>query len=159
MVVSVGASYAAGDCLVTAIDLRYIDYDNADGLGDTAGFAPTGAVTGLGWDGVFALATGLQYQVTESTSVRLGYLVNESPIPDAAAAFNVGSPNFLQHMITFGMSHQLTPAIKASIAYLHLFHNSISGPYTTALTGPIAGSSVDVSTSNNVLAVGLNINY
>jgi hypothetical protein len=55
MIVSVGAAYTGLDRWVFAADLRYIDYKNADGFGDD-GFAPTGALRGLGFRSIFAAA-------------------------------------------------------------------------------------------------------
>lgn len=159
LIVSFGGSYTGCPGLTVAVDVRYIDFDNADGLGDPAGFDATGASTGLGMESIFSVATGVQYELTDCTSVRIGYLASENAIPDGAATFNVGSPTLLQHMLALGVSTQLSPAIKASIAWMHIFHNSIDGPFTSALTGPVPGSSVEIDAHNDVLAAGISVRY
>src|SRR5262249_30012641 len=81
MIVSVGASYTGLECWTFGVDVRYIDYKNADGVGDS-GITPDGAVRGLGWRSIFAVALGAQYQVNDNLSLRAGYTWNQNPIPD-----------------------------------------------------------------------------
>ncbi len=75
LIASVGGSYTGFDKFVFGIDLHYIDYVNTQGY-QSVGFAPSGAVQGLGWrrrvrrgdrraishHGPVCRATGLQFQ-------------------------------------------------------------------------------------------------
>src|SRR5262249_44479835 len=80
LIVSVGASYTGRDRLVLAADVRYLDYADTKAFG-TGGFAPDGAVQGLGWKSVFAAAAGAQYLLTDALALRAGYSWNGNPIP------------------------------------------------------------------------------
>ncbi len=158
LIVSVGAAYTGLDRFTFAADLRYLDFKDTPFVGHAAGFDSTGAVTGLGWDSVFAVALGVQFQATEQLSLRAGYLFNTNPIPDAASAFNVGSPLVYEHQIGVGASYRLTPACSVSVAYAHLFDNSVTGPFVTP-AGPIPGGSVTTAVTADSLTMGLGVQF
>ena len=79
LIASVGGSYTGFDKFVFGIDLHYIDYVNTQGY-QSVGFAPSGAVQGLGWRDVFAVAIGGQYRITDQFAVQLGYSFSTNPI-------------------------------------------------------------------------------
>jgi len=156
---SVGVAYYGYPRLVWATDLRYVDYANADLFGDASGFDRTGAVTGLGWRSVFSLATGVQYQLTRSLSLRLGYVYTENPIRDEDTFFNIASPAIYEHIVSLGASWQLTARTALSIAYLRAFENSIKGfvpPATDVQPGAV---SVESAQTINALVAGLQVRF
>jgi long-chain fatty acid transport protein len=157
MILSFGASYTGCECWLFAADFRYYDYRNTDGF-RTAGYDGNGAVTGLGWDSIFAVALGAQYQWSENISFRMGYTWNENPVPDSNASFNVVSPLIIQHTVYVGASYDITDACVLSLAYLHGFENSIEGPIVTA-AGTIPGSSVKSSAYVDSLMFGLTVKF
>jgi long-chain fatty acid transport protein len=157
MIVSIGTSYTGIDRLTLALDLRYLDF-NTSALFNSAGFNSTGALAGLGWTQVFALALGGQYQLTEKLSVRAGYTYNTNPIPAKYTAINVASPLIFQHQLTLGASYQLTEKCLLSAAYIHYFENSITGPYITP-SGSIPGGSVTTNMIGDSLVVGITCKF
>ena len=104
------------------VDLRYIDYANTELFGQSV------ASGGLGWRGVFAVATGVQYALTDRLTLRGGYLFNTNPIPAPVTLFNVQAPAITQHTLSMGASYALTENITVSFAWVHAFDNSIQGP-------------------------------
>ena len=44
---SIGVAYRAVPKWLFSVDVRYLDYDNADGFGDSATFNPDGSLNGL----------------------------------------------------------------------------------------------------------------
>jgi long-chain fatty acid transport protein len=144
MVASVGTAYTGFDRLLIALDLRFFDFRDTNGFRKT-GFDRNGAVAGLGWQNVFALATGVQYELTDALTLRAGYAFNLNPVGDAVTMFNIFSPTIIQHAISAGLSYNVAKSFKVSLAYVHMFENSIHGPIVSPRTGPIAGT--DVSTS------------
>jgi long-chain fatty acid transport protein len=157
MILSLGASYTGCECWTIAADFRYYDYRNTDGF-RTAEYDGNGAVTGLGWDSIFAVALGAQYQWSEGISLRIGYTWNENPVPDKNASFNVVSPLIIEHTVYVGASYDITDACVLSLAYLHGFENSIEGPIVTA-AGTILGSSVKSSAYVDTLMLGLTVKF
>jgi long-chain fatty acid transport protein len=116
-----GVAYRGIDRALIDVDLRYFDYANA------ALFGQSIRDGGLGWRGVFAVATGAQYALTDRLTLRGGYLFNTNPIPTAGTLFNVQLPGIIQHTLSFGASFKLTDDITLSSAWVHGFRNSIQG--------------------------------
>jgi long-chain fatty acid transport protein len=157
MIVSFGVGYTGFDRWTLAADVRYVDYHNTDGFSQS-GFAPTGAVQGLGWRSIFALSVGAQYQMTDYLSVRMGYSYNQDPISDAQTSSNVASPTILENAVYLGFSYHVSDALSLSVAYAHLFQNSISGPLVTP-AGAVPGSSVGLTTSADLLVIGATVKF
>ena len=135
-IISVGAAYYGLPRTVWAIDARYVDYANTQLFGHDAGFNADGAATGLGWDSVFSVATGVQYQLTDALSLRCGYTFSENPIPDENTFYNIGSTAIYQHIVSVGASWRITCRTSLVIAYLKAFENSISGAIEAPGIGP-----------------------
>ncbi len=164
-IISLGAAYYGLPRTVWAIDLRYVDYDNAQLFGQAAGYGPDGAWTGLGWQSVFAIATGVQYQLTDAWSLRIGYSYNENPIAGANTFFNIAAPAIYEHIISVGASWRITCRTSLVLAYLHAFENSISGPW---VAGPpnapapgvsLPGTAVTTRQSIDCLVAGLQVKF
>src|SRR5207237_5345973 len=113
MIVSAGVAYAGFPNWLVAADFRYIDYANTDGFRQS-GFGPTGAVQGLGWRSIFGVATGVQYQCTDSLSLRFGYSFNQSPVsasedPNSPlATINADAPSIVEHALYVGASWRIS---------------------------------------------------
>jgi long-chain fatty acid transport protein len=161
LIASVGASYSGIESLLLAVDVRYLDFENADGFRQQ-GFAPaTGEVTGLGFESIFAIALGGQVQLSDACTVRAGYSFNENPIPDEQSLFNVVSPTIIMHTVCLGASYDINNVLTISAGYLHGFENSIEGPIVLpdipgniVPGGAIPGSTVGSSTSANAFNLG-----
>jgi long-chain fatty acid transport protein len=157
LMTSVGASYSGLERWLFAADVRYVDYADTKGFG-AAGFDATGAGTGLGWDSVFSVAAGVQYQATDCVSVRLGYTFNPNPIPDRNSVFNVASAPLYEHVAYLGASYKLSDALVLSASYFHAFENSITGPFVTP-AGAVPGTSVTSRVSTDALTAGLSVRF
>ncbi len=150
MILSWGLSYTGLSKTLIAVDFRYFDYANAGLFGDV----PSADGLGLGWDSVFAVATGLKYDLTDRLSLLGGYLYNENPIPDAATLFNVQLPGILQHSLSFGALFEMNETISLSFSWVHAFRNSISGPIAQ-----VPGSSITLDTQVDSILSGIIVNY
>lgn len=157
LIVSAGAAFTGVERLTVAADVRYINFRDTSGL-RASGFDPTGAVAGLGWKDVFALALGGQYVLTDALAVRVGYTFNTDPIPAGAALLNVASPLSYQHQLAVGASYQLTPACVLSAAYYHVFFNSVTGPYLTP-AGPVPGATVTPGVVADSVVFGASVRF
>lgn len=156
-IVSIGTSYAGIDRVLLAADLRYLDFANTNGFGDS-GYAPNGALKGVGFQSIFAVALGAQYQITDATSLRLGYSWNENPISANQTAANVASPLLIQHTLSAGLSYQLTDALSLSVACTHGFQNSSTGPIVLP-GGAIPGTSITSTSSVDSIIVGATVKF
>jgi long-chain fatty acid transport protein len=163
MIASTGVAYAGFPRWLLAADLRYIDYANTEGF-RRGGFGPNGAVQGLGWRSIFGVAGGVQYECTDTISLRLGYSFNQSPVPDEQntnsplATINAAAPSIIEHTLYAGVSWRLNESVMFSAAYAHGFKNSNSGIYR----GPVVivpGSTVLSEASADTFLIGVNVQF
>ena len=152
MIVSLGTAYTGFQRTLLAVDARYIGYGSTQPF-SASGFAPTGAVNGLGWSDIFAVSTGAQYELTTALAVRAGYSFSTNPISNANTFFNIATPLTIQQGIYCGGSYNVTEHFKLSLAYAHFFNNSISGPWMSG-AGPIAGTNVSTTSSADSIIAG-----
>jgi len=127
---SVGVSYTGLPRLVWALDLRYVDYEDANLFGNQ----PAPGALGLGWESVFSVSTGAQFQLNQAWSFRVGYIFNENPIPDEFSAVNIPSAAIYQHIVACGLTWRMTCRTSFSVAYLRAFESSITGPLAPGVT-------------------------
>lgn len=156
-IVSIGTSYTGIDRVMLAADVRYLDFANTNGFGDS-GYSPNGALRGVGFESIFAVALGAQYQITDATSLRLGYSWNENPIPASQTAANIASPLLVQHILSAGLSYQLTNALSVSVAYTHGFENSTTGPIVLP-AGAVPGTSITSTSSVDSFIIGATVKF
>ncbi|MGE5755263.1 MAG: OmpP1/FadL family transporter [Planctomycetaceae bacterium] len=156
LVASVGTSYTGFDRLLIATDFRFLDYRDTNGFRHS-GFDARGALRGLGWQNVFALAVGAQYMWTDSLALRAGYTFSLNPEGNAVTTFNLASPTIVQHSLSLGASYDVTTALRLSIAYVHYFQNAISGPLVEPFVGPVPGSSVRSAATADSVILGASV--
>lgn len=158
MIASIGTSYVGIEKLLVALDLRFVDYRNTNGFRDT-GFNAQGALRGLGWQNVFALALGSQYTLTDSLSVRAGYTFSMNPIGNSVTSYNIGSPTNIMNSLACGFSYAFNKNLTLSLAYAHDFQNVNTGPIIQPSVGAIPGSSVRSSTTADSVVMGVSVYY
>jgi long-chain fatty acid transport protein len=157
MIPSVGVAYSGWERWLFAADFRYVDFGNADGFRQS-GFDTTGTLRGLGWESVFAMSLGAQYELNDCVSLRLGYSFNQNPISNSEASANVASPTILENTVYVGASFKLSETLTVSLAYAHAFQNSVEGPLVTPL-GQVPGSSVTSTVSADTFLFGATVHY
>ncbi|WP_417745330.1 OmpP1/FadL family transporter [Rosistilla oblonga] len=155
MILSLGTAYAGFDKWLLAVDLRYIDYANADGFGDPATYDATGRLNGLDWSSVMAVAFGAQRAIGDRAFIRGGYSYNQNPVRESESFYNVATPLIYEHTLSVGGSYKLNEMLALNIAYSHFFENSRTGPIVMPGVGAIPGSSVTNEMSADVLSFGI----
>ena len=159
LIASIGVAYQAIPNWLFALDVRYLDYDNADGFGDSATFNPDGSLNGLGWRSVFSFALGAQRILNEKLTVRAGYNFNQSPIPDSAALVNIASPLGYEHTLSCGGSYNLCESIAVNVGYSYVFNNTLTGPVVLPGIGTVPGASVSNTANVNLLSFGVTMRH
>jgi long-chain fatty acid transport protein len=157
-IISIGASYMPNPRLLLASDLRYIDYDNARVFGDSAGFNPDGSATGLGWQSVFSLSTGMSYQWSNRLAIRAGYFYGTSPISNAVTSANIQSSALYNHGISLGSTVNMTNCLLFSWAWVHSFDKTNSSQLATPF-GPLPGSEVRIRQRNDSIVAGFTVKF
>ncbi len=150
-VVSVGTGLSVAKNTRIGLDLRWFNYANTTGF-DEVGFNDDDAVSGFGWNNIWAVDFGVQQKLTKSLKVMAGYNYSQNPVPDKYAFFNMPAPAIVQHHVSGGVTWS-TGKVDMSVAYYHAFQNSISGPWISP-QGAVPGTSVTSSMSENSLTIG-----
>jgi long-chain fatty acid transport protein len=143
--VAVGIGYKVMPNLRLGLDLRWINWSDADGYKQ------------FKWKDQTVIAVGGEYQVSPSLKLRAGYnygkspirsysnlnLANSNKIPDFTAQFPdynvqwfnlVGFPAITEHHISFGGSYQFTKNFAVDLAYVHAFEKKVE---STAMNGMV----------------------
>lgn len=157
MIVSAGIGYSGIPRVKIAVDGRYLDFANTTGF-DQVGFTSANAGKGPGWKSIWALASGIQYQLTEKCLIRGGYSYNQSPIQSRYTSFAIASPSVIEQFISFGMSYRFNHRFTLAAAYNHGFSGSKQGPLQSPV-GPIPGSNIKLRTSINTVVFSLIFKY
>jgi long-chain fatty acid transport protein len=137
-----GISHKTTDKLTSAIEIKYLDWENADGYKD------------FDWKSQWVYSIGLNYKATEKISLRAGYNYAENPVRihnnfNPMGATNVqgknmptfgyeyfriiGFPAIVENHITFGIGYNLSEKVAINLGYKHAFEKTIketSGPIT-----------------------------
>jgi long-chain fatty acid transport protein len=145
LIVSSGVAYAGFTDWIIAADLRYFDYENADGFSD------------FGWRSVWAFAVGAQYQVSEMWQVRVGYNANQNPIESEDVLANISTPLIQDQNIALGASCHLARCVDMHLSYIYLVENDVTGPLPAGVFGPDATLSNEISAHS--FGLGVSVNY
>ena len=150
-VVSVGTGLSPSKSTRIGVDARWFNYANTAGF-DKVGFTAQGAIAGFGWTNIWAIGGGIQQAVAKSTRIMAGYNYSQNPVPAQYTFFNTPAPAIVQHHVSGGITQSLRKC-DLTVTYYHAFRNSITGPWISQ-QGPIPGTSVTSSMSENSLTVG-----
>jgi long-chain fatty acid transport protein len=145
---SLGFGWRPIDPLLIDLDLRYFDYRDAQLFGTPVSSG------GLGWDSVFSVALGANYQVTDRIAIRGGYQYNTNPLANTSTLFNIQAPAILQNTISVGTTFAISSSISASIGYAYSFQNSITGT-----AEQIPGAGIKLTASNQSLLFNIAVKF
>jgi len=133
---SVGVAFKATPRLTIAADWQRILYNkvksvgnpsNVPGVGDAALGASSSSI-GFGWQNVDAWKIGVEYQWSSSLTLRAGYNKSDNPITARDVTFNILAPGVIEEHVTLGFTYALSKTTELTMAYMHAFENSVSGP-------------------------------
>lgn len=153
-IVSGGLAYHGFDRARLAFDVRYIDYEGTDGF-QRAGFDPTGAVTGFGWESIWAAAVGIEFDVTSQLKWRFGYAFNESPINSDTMFFNTPSTALIQNHLSTGFTREFGDGWVLSGAFKYGVRNSEAGRWHAPGFGQVPGTRVKAELATYALSFGV----
>ncbi len=171
-----GVGFAPTDKWNIGADVRWIDWEDADGYKD------------FGWKNQYVFALGTSYKVTPKLTLRAGFNYARSPIrsnnfgtnlsPNSVASvsgapfnqyaidyFNLlGFPAITEEAITVGGSYQFTNTFGISLAYEHDFQHSVTDSgycYNGqgAYTSPSAYSPCSITAKNAEDAVNVALEW
>jgi long-chain fatty acid transport protein len=83
---------------------------------------------GFGWDSVNVFKLGAEYQYNPNLILRAGYNHTDNPIQSRDVTFNMLAPGVVKDHVTAGFTYNLNKESELTMAYMHAFKNSVSGP-------------------------------
>jgi long-chain fatty acid transport protein len=83
---------------------------------------------GFGWSSVNVFKIGAEYQYSPNLTLRAGYNHTDNPIQSRDVTFNFLAPGVVKDHVTLGFTYGLSADSELTMAYMHAFNNSVSGP-------------------------------
>ncbi|HXZ53226.1 MAG TPA: outer membrane protein transport protein [Burkholderiales bacterium] len=143
---SLGVAFKPSSQWTFAADYERINYSGVNSVGNpsnTLGCAPTfpagpgvgsaclgasGSSLGFGWKDINVFKLGVAYQMSPQWLLRAGYNHSDNPIQARDVTFNILAPGVVQDHMTLGFTYTLADRSEITMAYMHAFEKSVSGP-------------------------------
>ena len=144
-ILSFGASWYGWEKWTFAWDFRYFFHENA-------GF------DALGWHDMFAFAMGVQREITDRWSWRVGYSMNENQLDGSFSRANIATPLVPRHAFFTGTSFRVDEHMTFSITYGHIFKATSSGCYFGEGREALGGN-VSIASEADEVVAGVSFNF
>jgi long-chain fatty acid transport protein len=166
---SIGVAFKPTGKLTIAADYQRINNNQIRSVGNPSnqlGCAPTfpagpgvgsaclGASSssiGFGWQDINVYKLGIEYQWSERLTLRGGYNHSDNPIEPRDVTFNILAPGVIEDHITLGFTYGLEDNSEITMAYMHAFNNSLSGPANNPYFN--VGGTETIEMSQNALGI------
>ncbi|MCW9057363.1 MAG: outer membrane protein transport protein [Gammaproteobacteria bacterium] len=99
----------------------------ACGMGDVSQCLGANAGSGFGWKNINVWKVGYQWESDPQWTWRVGFSVNDQPIPDSEVLFNILAPGVMERHFTFGFTRQLGANNELSFAAMYAPSEKVSG--------------------------------
>lgn len=166
---AIGIALKPAPKVTVAADYKRINYSGIRSVGNPSnqpGCTPTfpagpgvgagclgasSASIGFGWGDVNVFKLGLEYQWDNRLTLRGGYSHTDNPIQARDVTFNIIAPGVIKDHLTLGFTYGLEDKSEISMAYMHAFKNSVSGPATNPYFN--VGGTETIELSENSLGI------
>jgi long-chain fatty acid transport protein len=159
-VATIGAAFKPNNKLTFALDAQWIGYGDIDAIANEnklAQLCDVGAVfgqpmfggtynpsyclggsngAGFGWDDMWIVKFGVQYELNNQWTVRAGYSHGDQPIDGSQVAFNALAPAVIQDHWTVGASWKLRPNYELTFWGMYAPQETVKGPGAFTTTSP-----------------------
>jgi long-chain fatty acid transport protein len=139
---NLGIAVKATPTVTIAADYQRINYSGIRSVNNSSstagdGLPPFGGVPnslgcdtcrGFGWQSVNVLKLGVEYQYNPNLILRAGYNHTNNPIQSRDVTFNMIAPGVVKDHVTLGFTYNVSKESEVTMAYMHAFKNSVSGP-------------------------------
>jgi len=133
---SLGVAFKATPQLTLAADYKRINYSKVASVGNPSNVPGVGAAMlgasgssiGFGWQDVNVVKLGIEYQWSSQLVLRAGYDRTDNPVMARDVTFNILAPGVVEDHLTLGFTYALQGGSEVTMAYMHAFENSVTGP-------------------------------
>ena len=113
---------------------------------------------GFGWQSVNVFKLGTEYQLNQNWLLRAGYNHTDNPIQSRDVTFNMIAPGVIKDHVTLGFTYGLSKDSDLTMAYMHGFKNSVSGP--SLFNKWIGGNAIDkIQMYQNSLGIAYSVKF
>lgn len=126
----VGAAFQVTPAVQLAVDYTRINYSKVPAIGNPAmSLSPMGsdAGGGFGWKDVETVKVGVQWQMNDKTTLRVGVNRGTNPVTGAHITPNIMAPGVMTTHLTLGGTYQLTPKSELSWMVAHAPAVTVTG--------------------------------
>ncbi len=157
---NLGLAVKATSAVTIAADYQRINYSKVNSVGNPSNQTPcpgaaclgaSSASIGFGWDDVNVIKLGVEYAYSNRMLLRAGYNHTDNPIQSRDVTFNILAPGVVQDHATLGFTYTLEGNSEITMAYMHAFKKSVSGPANNPYF-PVGGTET-ISMSQNSLGI------
>lgn len=155
-----GLAFRATPQLTIAADYKRISYSDVASVGNSSKIVGAGAgqlgaggaSIGFGWQDVNVFKLGVEYQWNSQLLLRAGYNVTDNPIKASDVTFNILAPGVVEDHLTLGFTYRLDSSSEITMAYMHAFKNSVTGPSNNP-NFPTGGATETITLSEDSLGI------
>ena len=129
-----GIAWRASDKLTLAADIQRINYGDVASVGNPVDCLFKGACAlggdngpGFGWQNTTVYKLGAAYAMSESLTLRGGFVTLKQPIPQSQTFFNIVAPGVVENHVTAGATWTLANKSEITAAYMHAFEHKVNG--------------------------------
>jgi long-chain fatty acid transport protein len=160
----VGIAWKATPALTLAADIQRINYGDVASVGNPidclfAGACQLGANNGagFGWQNTTAYKFGVAYEVSQSLTLRGGYVNIKQPIPQSQTFINILAPGIVENHVTAGATWTLANKSEITAAYMHAFENKVNGQ--GSIPAALGGGEANLRMSEDSLGIGWGMRF
>ena len=131
---TLGVALKASPAVTIALDYQNIQYSGVRSIGNSSantamGMGVLGSAqgSGFGWQDVGVVKLGIQWQASQTLTVRAGYSQGDNPIRAQDVSFNILAPGVIEKHATLGVTMKLDAKSEISGSYMHALSNSVTG--------------------------------
>jgi long-chain fatty acid transport protein len=157
MVVSFGTGLKSPNKkMQIAVDGMFTKYKGVHGFGSDGGIV-NGIIEPFGWRNVWTIKAGVQQQVSDTLTVRVGYNYSQMPLRGEVVISATGAPATFQHHITGGFGMKIFPFLTAEASAYYVPRQHVTGPFPD-LQNRVLGT---LDESNRLISglIGLNFRF
>ncbi|MEW5950725.1 MAG: outer membrane protein transport protein [Elusimicrobiota bacterium] len=155
-----GISHKCTDKLTSSVEVKYLDWENADGYKD------------FDWESQVVYAFGLNYKATDKFSLRAGWNYGKNPVKKhdnfnmtgntvvQGKTMNtlnyeyfrvIGFPAIVENHITFGFGYEMSQRVSLNMGYKHAFEKTLKENF--------AAGSIESKLSEDAVDFGLTFKF
>ena len=157
---SAGLAFKASPQLTLAADYKRINYSKVASVGNSSKIPGAGAgmlgagsgSIGFGWEDVNVFKLGVEYQWSSQLLLRAGYNLTDNPISANDVTFNILAPGVVEDHLTLGFTYALGGGSEITMAYMHAFKNSVTGPSNNP-NFPTGGATETISLAEDSIGI------